>query len=228
MKNFLIIVISILFTFPANADNAWNLVKDADGIKIYNRKVDGSDIDEFKAESIINAPVEVLFEVMKDIPSGPQWMANCIESRLVKTIIEFAYSDDGFYGRNLIYNAIAAPFPVSNRDMVVESTVKGSYKLKSITIKYKAVNDNAVPLREGYVRINELAGSWFLQSIDENHTQVIYQVKQNPGGSLPVYVINKVNKDIPFKTISGLKKMVMKEEYIESAKKLKFGYNKDY
>jgi len=215
----IVLIILILSSITAHADDNWNLIIDSEGIQVFNKNIAGSEIKEFKATATIDAPIEVIFEVMTDVPAGSFWMDNCIESKIIKYIDKFVISKNIFHSKNLVYHAIYAPFPVSNRDFIVEAEMKGDLIKRSMKIDIRAVIDSRIPDRIGYVRITELKGSWFFQHIDKNNTSVVYQIKQNPSGNLPSSIVNYSNKNLPYKTILGLRKITKNEKYIESAKK---------
>ena len=59
----------------------WKKREEQNGVIGYERKVEGSKYLQTKAETTIDAPMEVLLEVLMDIPSFPQWMHKCAKSR---------------------------------------------------------------------------------------------------------------------------------------------------
>ena len=216
-KSFLTLTFIIMLPAFTHADYNWELVKDSNGIKVYNRKVDGSDIKEFRAEGVIDAPIGVIFEVMIDVPAGPLWMNRCIESRLVRNIDKFTISKNGIHSRDLVYNSTGAPFPVSNRDFIIETDIRWDFKTETIAINFHGVSNSGITQREGYIRITEITGSWYFKYIDPDHTKAVYQVKQNPGGTLPASMVNYTGKNLPYNTIIGLREIATDKKYIESA-----------
>jgi hypothetical protein len=59
-----------------------------------------------------------------------------------------------------------------------------------------------------------LRGHWMLwPSADGTTTRVEYQVHANPGGALPNWLVNYVSRDLPFKTIEGLRGQVQRRHY---------------
>jgi len=221
MKLILTLAVLLLLYSSAHSEHNWEQVNDSHGIKVFNRPVDGSEIKEFMAEAVIDAPIAVIFEVMIDVDAGPRWMNRCIESKLLKNIDPFTISKNGSHSKNIIYNATGAPFPVSNRDFIAETDMKWDFKTGVLEINFHAVNNSDFPARKGYFRITDLTGSWSFKYIDAGHTKAIYQVKQNPGGSLPSSMINYTGKSLPYNTIAGLRKIVTDKKYLESAKNRK-------
>gem|GEM_PF-2986503 len=221
-KNYLIIAYIMILLFPVSAmpSDGWKLVSDSNGIQIYNKEVPGSMIKEVRGVAVIEAPIEVIIAVMMDIQAETIWMNRCIEAKPIRSIDPFAVTDDGFHSKDIIYNAIGAPFPVSNRDMVLVTEMTGDYNTNSMMINIHSVTDPALSERSGFVRITDLTASWFFQGIDEKRTKAVYQVKQNPGGGLSDAIINYTNKIIPLKTIAGLRKISKTEKYMSEGKKL--------
>lgn len=64
--------------------NVWKLDKDKDGFKTYSRYKNGSFVKEFRSVLLINYPMEVLLEVIIDVPSYPKWMPDCLEATILK------------------------------------------------------------------------------------------------------------------------------------------------
>lgn len=214
-------VIGLFLSFPMQAENNWVLIRDSNGIQVFNRDVEGSEIKELKTTSVLEASLDVVFEVMFDVPAGTQWMSNCIESKILTDVQVFTVTENGYYAKKILYTAIGAPFPVLNRECIIETEMTGDVKNRSIIINFHAVPDSTLPVRKGYIRLTDLSGSWSFLAIDDTHTGVVYQSKQNPGGSLPSFLINYVNKDVPYKTIIGLRKIVSEEKYQNAGQRKK-------
>jgi hypothetical protein len=197
------------------AQGSWKQVKDSDGIKVFTRPVEGSDMDEFMGVTTIDVPYGVVGEVLRDIPAQTEWMADCMASKLLKTIAE---------NDLVVYNATKTPWPVSNRDVVLKTSTSIDLKKGVVNVNFKAVNDAEFPAKDGFVRMPDLTGKWKLERLEPSKTKVTYNIKANPGGSIPSSIANMTSKNLPFKTLKNLKKMVTKEKYVESAK-AKYGKN---
>ncbi|MDD5712701.1 MAG: hypothetical protein PHY31_08090, partial [Smithellaceae bacterium] len=86
MKKYLFVLVALLtllcFAFPATADVTWKLTGNKDGIQYYAGDVPGTPFQQFKGTAVINAPIEVVGEVIRDVPSYTQWMYECTENKL--------------------------------------------------------------------------------------------------------------------------------------------------
>jgi len=205
------VILSFLLTMPAGvmAASDWNLKIQKDGIEVSTRPVKGSDLDEFMGSADIDASIDVVYAVLKDIPAATQWMADCKENREIRKIDEYT---------SVQFNVTKAPWPVADREALVIVNEKKDEKSGKITIEFHETNDPPVPVGKGNVRMPEINGQWVLIPTNRDHAKVIYTAKSNPGGSLPKALANMKSKDIPFNTLMGLKMMVKKDKYKKAAK----------
>ncbi len=205
------VILSFVLAMPAGvmAASDWNLKIQKDGIEVSTRPVKGSDLDEFLGTADIDASIDVVYAVIKDIPAATQWMADCKENREIRKIDEYT---------SIQFNVTKAPWPVSDREALVIVNEKKDEKTGKITIEFHETNDPPVPVGKGNVRMPEISGQWVLTPINRDRTKVIYTAKSNPGGSIPKALANLKSKEIPYNTLLGLKMMVKKDKYKKAAK----------
>lgn len=183
------------------SEGNWELAKQDKGIVVYTRPIQGSDLKEFKGTGVVEAPIEVMEKILDDLPSWTKWLPDCIVAQSVKVEGNISVS----------YFELKSPWPVSNRDFL-NRTVKVKTPT-SITYKYNAVADASMPVKSGKVRITEMSGAWTLEKQGEK-TQVTYQNKANPGGSLPAWLANSTVIKQPFNSIMNLRNMVKLPKYL--------------
>ena len=205
------VILSLLVTMPAVATAAsdWKLAIQKDGIEISTRPVKGSDLDEFMGTADIDASIDVVYAVIKDIPAATQWMADCKESREIRKIDA---------NTSVQLNVTKAPWPVWDREALCIVYEKKDEKTGKITFDFHQTNDPSVPVGKGNVRMPEISGQWVLIPINRDLTKVIYTAKSNPGGSIPKAIANLKSKEIPYNTLLGLRMMVKKDKYKKAAK----------
>ncbi len=202
--------------FLANAGaEEWTLESNTNDIAVYTRPFEGSDINEFKGVATLNAGIEVLLALLQDVGAQTEWMERCLKSEIVEKINEF---------ERIVYNVTDVPWPFSDRDVVVKQNVKVDKKGRLI-ISFSSTNSELVPVNKNRIRMKTLKGEWIFELLDRNHTKVTYSIKTNPGGSLPAFMVNYASAKIPYKTLSGMKRMVTKQKYIKAAKRIKSDHN---
>ncbi len=200
VKTFFIVFIAFSAFLP-NQGNNWELKKEADGIKVFTREVENSNIKEFKATSPVNASEAVIFRILQDVANYPQWIEDVQYAEIVATdtrLLKFYYQ-------------LTLPWPMKNRDiaMTMEVVENNDGSLTLIMHSTPAL----VPEKAGFIRMHEVAGKWHLQPIDAHHCQVTYQFLADPEGFLPAWVVNIFIVDGPFKTLQNLNKYAKKFTY---------------
>jgi hypothetical protein len=195
---------TLLAPAAASPESGWKLALQKDGIEVSTRAVPGSDLDEFIGTTVIDAPVNVIEAVIDDVPAAPQWMADCREARTIREIDE---------NSSVVLNVTKTPWPVYDRETLLISTKQRNAKAGTVIFEFHSINDPAIPVGKTNVRIPAIDGRWVLIPVDEEHTKVAYTVKSNPGGSIPKFIAKQRSRDIPYKTLLGLKKMVKKDKY---------------
>ncbi|HDP79467.1 MAG TPA: hypothetical protein ENN21_01345 [Spirochaetes bacterium] len=200
----IILAASVVLNSHSPAAASWKPVSSADGIQVYTQPVEGSDMDAFRGVAVVDAPIESVAAVINDIPAQPRWMASCTEARVIKELGENAV---------LIYRVTKAPWPVSDRDMVIVSTAVIEPGGRRIVANFAATDNHGVPPRNGVVRIRKMRGQWILEKLSPDRTRVSLTVHSDPGGSLPPSVANRASRDIPLKTLRGLRRIVREPKY---------------
>lgn len=197
-KLFWITILVLLFTYSADAQENWKLVKEEDGIKVYTKFESGSDYKAFKAEMQINCKIEYIVEVLKKSDSINNWIVNCKGIKLLKT-----EDSDQYY-----YIETSLPFPFKNRDMVYHFQYIGINSDK-VKVNVIGIPDYVLP-REGIVRLSKANGFWLFTSVDTNKTDVTYQMHVEPGGLIPAWLANPFIVNVPFSTFKELRKIIQK------------------
>lgn len=179
-------------------DGSWTLAREADGIMVHTRKVEGSKFLEFKGTASIDATIEDILARHRDVDSMPHWLYNCIDAVLVTR-----ESDDEF----VTLTRIRTHWLVSRRDSVVRSTIVRDPVGGDVTI-YLAGEPDSVPKQRNHVRVRQLIGTWRLVPQENGSVMVEYQAHVEPGGSMPAWLANKFVVDAPFETIRDLRELV--------------------
>jgi hypothetical protein len=133
----------------------------------------------------VEAPPEVVFNVVNDFDHYPDFMPYVIESRIL--------SRQGD-SEVVAYNRIAPPF-VTQRDYPLRfRMVRGSPANSGVYRTEWTAQPDAEPEVSGVVRIRLNEGSWVAEPIGGGiHTRLTYTLLTNPGGMIPDFVANMSN-----------------------------------
>ncbi len=186
---------------------AWKEVKSEDGVLVARRAVPGSSLDEFFGRGVVAAPLPEVLAVLMDTPHRPEWSDRCVASREVERLGEWSH---------VIYDRTKASWPAADRDAVIRVDTRFDAAAGVVVLDFRSVVDPRVPPVAGVVRVRSLGGRWVLRPVDDGRsTDVVYDVRADPGGDLPAWLANRVSKDLPFKTIVAIRKQVKRRSYPE-------------
>lgn len=200
--------IALLLAIPAlvrGADNAgeWKEAKTGDGIVVSTRDVPGWDMKEFRAVMRVEAPLGSIVALMQDVDAYPQWFADCREARILKVL--------GPQERYVCF-VNATPFPVQDREIVSHDTFEQDPATGAVTMRLHG-EPGLIPPTSGRVRVPRLEGAWTFTPLAGGGVEVAYQVRSDPGGSLPSWLANATVSKAPWRTLSGLRRMLAEGKY---------------
>ena len=186
---FLFIVVSFGFS---QAQIKWTLNKNENNIKVYSRVVNGSNFKEYKAVTLIKAPMDSIVSVLVDGDNLKKWNYKTTKSALLEST-----SDNEF----TVYMYNDMPWPAKNRDHI------SRLKLYSVNDSIVRINikslPNRLPIKKGVVRVVHFSGFWLLEEFKKG-TRVTQHMHGDPGGLIPSFIVNTVIVDAPFYSFSKL------------------------
>ena len=200
---FLLLIPTIGSASVPTSEENWDLSVKEDGIRIYTRGMTDSRIDAFKAETVLEAPLEAVLAVMLDPRSCMEWVHQCAE----------AYNlPNGSFNERYAYSINDMPWPANDRDYVLRIRTKTGASRNEIIMEMEAVSDRREK-RDGYVRMETASTVYKFTRQSENRTQMIWYQHAEPGGSLPAWLVNRLATDIPFESLKDLNRVVQEEQY---------------
>jgi hypothetical protein len=199
MRTNIFLTLAICFSAFFLTAAEWEVIAEEDGIRVMQKEVEGRSLPVFKGEGNVNENLYEILGVLRDINKGKEWMHSCKESKLIKAI-----GDRKF----IVYNVTNAPWPVSDRDVLVESEATYDKASRTVTIFMKSIESPDVPEVDGLVRMPRLIGKFTLKSVNDKVTYVTYEIDADPGGMLPHWLVRMASKDIPYITLTNLRDRV--------------------
>lgn len=205
---------------PAVAGPRWELVTREDGVRVSQREVPGRSLPVFKGEARLDAGIFEILAVLSDIGRYTEWVGGCVDSRELKRITD---------RRRVNYTRTKAPWPVWDRDVVMRSRVAVDYSQREVLIRFESTRSALMGEVEGVVRMPRLRGFYRLRAIDLGHTDVVYQVDADPGGSLPKWIVRLATRSLPLETLRGLLRQVVatRGQYEAHLEKMRREFRRD-
>jgi hypothetical protein len=196
----------------AGAYGPWEPVRDDDGILVHRRAVRGSKLHEFRGVGLVEAPIALLLGVLDDSDHRTEWMQEARANNRIERV--------GAFGE-IFYSRTRAPWPVADRDVVLQATTTFDTSARQVRIEFVSVSHPAWPPQTGAVRMPFLHGHWYMTPVHGGAwTRIEYQIHADPGGLLPTWVINLVSKKIPHDTIAALREQINRRRYPEFEKRM--------
>ena len=161
----------------------WTEAYRTDELVIFTKDVEAG--RRIVAIAEVDAPPEIVFNVITDFDHYPDFMPYVKESRVLSRMGD---SDVVTYAR------IALQF-VSERDYPLKVKMTRGIPTNGGVFKVEwTARPEAQPEIEGVVRVRLNEGSWLVEPLqDGKRTRLTYTLLTNPGGLIPVFVVNMSN-----------------------------------
>lgn len=205
------VIITLFLCSPALAGSGtiqwkaegWDPMGNEDGIRTYSIEDPKSGLLGVGGEVLLPAGAAKVVDVLLDDKHKAQWLDKFDTARTLQTV-----SDREF----VLYGSFNMPFPISDRDFVYRYKFSWDQAAGALVVDITEATHKEAPEEDtvgvrGRVRI----GRYVLQPRDGGKRTFV-QVKYlaDPGGFLPGFLVNYVQKKWPRNTLDGLRKQVVK------------------
>lgn len=184
----------------SDGEDGWKLRKDKNGIKVYTRKKADAGIYMYKVVTQVSAKPETVYRQVVDFNENLKHM------ELVNSLRFLDHRKDKRYTNYMHFNM---PWPVKNREMVMKMLVTKDQD--GIYLESTDMPEH-LPKNSDKVRIEDFQEKWTIKkgaSPDESKITVTGWV--DPGGSIPMWVVNLFSAQTPYRFISGILQEVEKD-----------------
>jgi len=190
--NKILMILSVVFFTTNTYAQDWQQEKQSNGITISTKASDEYRMKASKAEMNVSESVETVVNAIYNVNTYLDWMPDCAEIKVLKTI-----SDNEL----IYYGLYETPWPSSNRDLVLH--------LKKVKIDngYKIVMTNKpdyIAASDDIVRIPIYFGEWTITRTG-NVTRVNLEYQTDPGGNVPDWMIQGAAIKSPYNMFEALK-----------------------
>ncbi|MBL7845209.1 MAG: hypothetical protein KF846_02610 [Cyclobacteriaceae bacterium] len=177
------------------------LRKSEDEIKVYTCKSDNDRFKTLKAEFMVkNTTLEELENFLRNVANYPNWQYNMTSAEILK------HHDDGTM---LIRSEIDAPWPVDNRELIAQFSIKRFTEKDHVQFTVKTISTDH-PEIKGLVRVPFSHAQWEVKKVD-NNINVLYTMRIDPGGSVPPWLVNIAMAEGPYISFINLKRQLEKK-----------------
>ncbi len=170
--------LSLAGPIPHNP-NPWILQRDSDGIKLWQREVPDSDIQQVKLEVTIRGSSRRVWDTLRDVEAVPDYNPYVGESRLIEQQGNVRY----------VYQRFTPPF-VDDRDLTYRAVALEDHQTGVYEQLITIANQKGPPPRSGIIRVQVVEAHWLLEPIGSDRTRLLYWIHTDPGGWIPDWFYN--------------------------------------
>jgi hypothetical protein len=185
----------------ALAQGTWQLVKDADGIKVYTRRQPSEKFKEVRADFEAQGTEDQLIGILENIPHHKDWSYGTKRTFLINK----KNKDTLIY-----YSEVSMPWPLSNRDLVIQLTFKKDTVDHTLQIQAKSIN-GVLPPKPDLIRVPSSLAEWEVKVLPNKLLDIQYTLSADPGGALPAWLVNLAASVGPYNSFQKLKALLTKE-----------------
>lgn len=186
----------LLFSTMSLAED-WIMELDDEGVKLYTRVSERSPVRQFKAETVLKAPLEAIVALLNDHGRFPRWMDNVKKSRELREISSF---------ESLSYMVVKTPWPEPDRDNIIYS--KWSQNPDTLVVTQSLMSEpQHLNKKRDHVRTEFFHAEWKLTPLESGLVEVVYSAEIHPGAHrqrVPGWLVEMLAYEMPFKTLRNL------------------------
>tara|TARA_B100001094_G_scaffold205327_1_gene199245 strand:- start:147 stop:902 length:756 start_codon:yes stop_codon:yes gene_type:complete len=180
----------------AHAGEKWELISTADGVKVYRKEVKGSNMFAFKGVMTANVHFARVARVFSTSKLRRTWVDRWAADKDLKV----HNSKERTY-----YIRFGLPWPVSDRDYVLNTKATLDVKRRIMTARIRSVNFPGYGPKSCCVRGKVVGTFYKFEALPgAEKTRLTVEVQTDPRGLLPAWLVNLIQKKWPYKTLTGL------------------------
>ena len=203
IKKFPLLIVLVCIASLCFSQEKWQLIKDQDGIKVYTRKQDNEKFKEVRADFELKASEDQLISMLQNISHHKDWSYGTKRTYMVSK-----KSNDTL----IYYSEVSLPWPLSNRDLVIELSFKKDTVNKTLRIQAISI-PGILPVNQGLVRVPFSLALWNVNVLPNKLLKVQYIFRTDPGGALPAWLVNFAASVGPYNSFHKLKEIIQKETH---------------
>lgn len=185
----------------APAENA-KLTISKNNIKVWTYQDSQNPVMMYKAETTLNVPIEQAVALVLNVEHAVDWVPFLGQMKML--------SRDDKKGEFLLYMVLDFPFPLKDRDLVVQGRMfKDAQGV--ISIQNKALKKGYAQ-NSNYVRLTQYEGDWVFQKLGPQKVKVSTYGYANPEGSIPLPVVNMFVQQQPYQMLQKMKAELAKPQ----------------
>ena len=169
-----------------------------DSIKVFTCINENSKFKSVLTNFELHSNLSQLAAMVLDIDHLGDWQYKTLSAKLLKKVNE----------REIIYHTeVATPIFTSNRDFVIQLTIRQDPQTRVMTIDLVSISDYIPPVK-GVVRVPYSKARWTVKPLTSTRVSVEYYIEIDIGGAVPPWLVNIVAPQAPYETFKALQSKI--------------------
>lgn len=200
-SNLSIIMLSIiLFSISLSVcGQAWDFIKEKDGIKVFTRNEMNSSLKAFRGEITFKADIKKVNLLVGDADNLDWWDKAICSKKII------GFEKNKFIKYYIVYDV---PWPLSNRDLALEALISIDPVTGVRTVAAKPLL-NVIPENKDMVRIKQYWQKWTVQPMKNGYVHVIMEGFVDPLGNVPAWLYNMTVTETPINVLNALRERTL-------------------
>jgi hypothetical protein len=194
-----LIVLFFLIGIAQGVERNWQKIGERKGISSYRAEIPGSKLVGVKGDAIINGPAERVLGVLVDDEHLKEW----VDRLKVSQVLEKSGPKE-----DIMYQEYSLPWPLKNRDFVFRGAIFRDLEGR-VHLTVKSIDHPLAPPTTG-VRGEVIEGEYIITPLGKSQCRLEVEVISDPKGAIPKWVVNIIQKEWPFETITAIKNQLEK------------------
>ncbi len=186
----------------------WEQFLNEDGVSGYFRSVAGSRVLELRSVVVVDARIEVVGAVLRDVEALKRPGSSCYEARVLEKRDRNHYS---------FYAAYSVPGPFHDRVAVVSVANRYDLERGRVTADLRGVPAPTLSLPGRAVLIPDFEAQFVIEYLSRERTGVVYTSRIDPGGNIPAFLANYSARETLLENAQLLRRAVHDPEYVKAA-----------
>jgi hypothetical protein len=182
----------------AGGGNDWRTVREQQGIVVTVRDEPGREVPTFRGHGVVEGAILHVLAILLDDARVREWSKDVDESCMLRSLDARTH---------IVYSRSRQTWPVRDRDLVMKRTVHVLTPGSAYDVHLVCVAGEKPPI-PGVIRIRDCDTRFLLRKLSERSTSVDYQVRVDPGGSSPGWLVRAVSEQGPLDTLLALREQV--------------------
>ncbi len=178
----------------------WEQKINENGIEIFTRKPVSGNLKELRVVCELACTKAQLIKTLQDINGYHNWVYSTKSTELLKVVNP----------QQLIYYSVChLPWPLTNRDLIVQLTILPATAGNTFEIEAKSL-PAFLPININFIRVPYSLALWKVTEINDHTLKIDYTFSVDPGGSIPVWLVNSTLAVGPYNSFMKLREQLRK------------------